>query len=99
MLAHIERKSRAIPGPDEHYAPLSWKAIGGDFSTGADPKKGRVTFCDEAIKKSKQLPGCADYNLEAKYRYGKYEDENLEEGQEKKEGKYILSNIELGNMR
>ena len=83
MLAQIQKHALAIPAPNEYDKKLSWKAIGVGFAAGADPKKGRVTFCDEAIQQSKKVPSCADYNLEAKYR-----DEN---------GDY--NNIELGNIR
>ena len=50
MLAQIEKHALAIPGPDEHHKELTWKAIGASFGAGADPKKGRVTFCDEAMR-------------------------------------------------
>jgi hypothetical protein len=60
MLAHIERRAKATPGPDEHSQELSWKAIGGNFGAGA---KGRKTFCDEAIAHSKKTPGLI-YNVD-----------------------------------
>lgn len=54
MLANVERRAKATPGPDEHSKDLSWKAIGGNFGAGT---KGRKTFCDEAIAQGKKTPG------------------------------------------
>ena len=83
MLAQIQKHALAVPGPDEHHHPLTWKAIGASFGDSADPKNLRVTFCDNTIAQSKKVPSSAHYNLEQKYR-----DEN---------GDY--NNIELGNIR
>jgi hypothetical protein len=46
MLANIERRAKATPGPDEHSKDLSWKAPGSNFGVGT---KGRKTFLDEAM--------------------------------------------------
>ena len=45
MLALVEKRSKATPGPDEHYQEPSWKAVSSNFGVGT---KGRKTFCDEA---------------------------------------------------
>lgn len=60
MLAHIERRAKATPGPGEHDKQLSWKAPGGNFGAGT---KGRKTFLDEAIEQGKKTPGVG-YNLD-----------------------------------
>jgi hypothetical protein len=62
MLANIERRAKATPGPDEHSKDLSWKSTGGNFGAGT---KGRKTFLDEAINEGKKGPG-HKYNLDVK---------------------------------
>jgi hypothetical protein len=59
MLANVERRAKATPGPDEHSKDLSWKKAGGNFGVGT---KGRITFLDEAIAAAKKTPGLK-YNV------------------------------------
>lgn len=64
MLANIERRAKATPGPDEHSKDLSWKAPGSNFGVGT---KGRKTFLDEAMAEGKKTPGVG-YKLDVEYK-------------------------------
>lgn len=64
MLANLERRAKATPGPDEHSKELSWKKAGGNFGVGT---KGRKTFLDEAVAKAKKTPG-QKYNIDVQKR-------------------------------
>ena len=60
MLATVERRAKATPGPDEHSKDLSWKKAGGNFGVGT---KGRKTFLDDVIAAAKKTPGL-NYNID-----------------------------------
>ena len=65
MLALVEKRAKATPGPDEHHNELSWNGLYGNFGVGT---KGRKTFCDDAIKEGSKQPCPTEYNNEQKYR-------------------------------
>ena len=65
MLALVEKRAKATPGPDEHHNELSWNGLYGNFGIGT---KGRKTFCDDAIKEGSKQPCSTEYNNEQKYR-------------------------------
>jgi hypothetical protein len=66
FFAVNERKGKQIPvGPQDHYHELSWKGIGGNFSSGFDKNQkhiGRKTFLDEAMVQSKKQTSPTRYN-------------------------------------
>ena len=66
MLAQIERRGKATPGPVDHYAEPSWESIGGRFGAGASAK-GRQTFFDEAMNRSRKVPSPTRYDNEQEH--------------------------------
>jgi len=82
MLALVEKRAKATPGPDEHYHEMQWKGLYGNFGVGT---KGRKTFCDEAMKRSAKEPCPTEYNNEQKYRdeYGQYKTKRIAESKAK----------------
>ena len=62
FLAYYERRGKATPGPDEHYQEMTWNNISSKF--GAGSKKGRQTFCEEAMAHSQRVPSPTHYDPE-----------------------------------
>ena len=62
FFKHVTRATRGVPGPNHYARPMSWKTNNGQFGVGP----ARKTFTDEAVKHSKQVPSCAQYNPERK---------------------------------
>ena len=63
MLAQYERRSRATPAPGQQHQELSWKSVLGKFGDGT--KNGqRITFCDEAQRRSRKVPSPSRYDGE-----------------------------------
>ena len=63
MLAQYERRARGTPAPGNNTKDLSWKSVLGKFGDGT--KNGeRVTFCEEAQRRSRKVPSPSRYDAE-----------------------------------
>jgi hypothetical protein len=63
MLAVYEKRGKEVPGPGQFNCELKWTASTAKWG-GPKNISFRKTFCDEAARRSQQVPSPATYNVQ-----------------------------------